>query len=411
MLAFHASAAFVAVLETMSASGVVTREEKMYLTDVLRSEAVKALPAEQNFTIMTRENIIAMLPPGKTIEECEGECLVETGKNISADYVAQGRVGRFDGSLTITVELYETSTSKLIGSFSSKGDNIGLLESEIHQKSKDLFSLILAKAVGKINLQPAFSDRKGPDSELIIRIDSLTDRDGRKFVRGLWELPVGIHSFEFLHPCYETQKFQINVSSDKIIDVMNTIDVAMKMISLRTTYEGASRKSPVYVDGAEVGYTPWQGKVPVCAKIEVGDSSFREIVNVEWSHEGITEIEQELHKIKTVQNDILENSTRVAQQAAAKEAAKMVKQKEKSSIAKPVAITMAALGVASFFAGVYENSVLRRERDKYDKAKYDRQKDFDDQWEKVESAGTLRSVFWGSAAALIAGGVVVFFVF
>ena len=411
LFAFPACAAFVAVLETISGSDVITREEKMYLTDVLRSEAVMTLPAEQNYTIMTRENINMMLPPGKAIEECEGSCLVETGKNISADYVAQGRVGRFDGSLTITVELYETATSKLIGSFSSKGDNIGLLESEIHQKSKDLFSLILAKAVGKINLQPVFSDRKGPDSELIIKIDSLADRDGRKFVRGIWELPAGIHSLEFTHPCYETQMFQVNVSSDKIIDVMNTLDVAMKMISLKTTYEGASRKSPIYVDGVEVGTTPWQGKIPVCAKLEVGDSSFREVVNVEWSHEGITELEQELHKIKTVQNDILENSTRVAQQAAAEEAAKMVNKKEKSSIAKPVAITMAVLGIASLFAGVYENSVLRRERDKYDEARYDRQKDFDDQWEKVESAGTLRNVFWGAASALIAGGVVVFFVF
>lgn len=72
---------------------------------------------------------------------------------------------------------------------------------------------------------------------------------------------------------------------------------------------------------------------------------------------------------------------------------------------------MAVLGIASLFAGVYENSVLRRERDKYDEARYDRQKDFDDQWEKVENAGTLRNVFWGAASALIAGGVVVFFVF
>ena len=53
--AVPALATHVAVLETTAAKDVVTFEEKQYLTDVLRSEAVKALPAEQNFVIMTRE--------------------------------------------------------------------------------------------------------------------------------------------------------------------------------------------------------------------------------------------------------------------------------------------------------------------------------------------------------------------
>ena len=38
-------ATHVAVLETISAKEVLSLEEKQYLTDVLRSEAVKALPA------------------------------------------------------------------------------------------------------------------------------------------------------------------------------------------------------------------------------------------------------------------------------------------------------------------------------------------------------------------------------
>ena len=80
LFAIPASATYVAVLETISPKDVLSLEEKQYLTDVLRSEAVKALPAEMNFTIMTRDNIQMMLPPGKGIEECEGSCLVETGK-------------------------------------------------------------------------------------------------------------------------------------------------------------------------------------------------------------------------------------------------------------------------------------------------------------------------------------------
>lgn len=153
VFAIPASATYVAVLETISPKDVLSLEEKQYLTDVLRSEAVKALPAEMNFTIMTRDNIQMMLPPGKGIEECEGSCLVETGKNIAADYIAQGRVGRFGANLTITVELYETAGNKLMGSFTAKSSDIEKLEVEIRRQAKPLFM----KARGNAYAQPDYA--------------------------------------------------------------------------------------------------------------------------------------------------------------------------------------------------------------------------------------------------------------
>ena len=108
-LASFAMATHVAVLETIGEGKVLGRAERMYLTDRLREVAVKTLPTYMGFTIMTRENINEMLPPGKSLEECEGSCLVETGKNISADFIAQARVNKFGSKLTISVELYETA--------------------------------------------------------------------------------------------------------------------------------------------------------------------------------------------------------------------------------------------------------------------------------------------------------------
>lgn len=135
-------ATHVAVLETTAGSGVITLEEKQYLTDVFRSEAVKVLPAEQNYTIMTRENIQQMLPPGKSIEECEGNCLVETGKNIAADYICQARVGSFGGALTLSAELYETAGNKLIATINGQGANVNELLVIIKEKSPDFFRKI-----------------------------------------------------------------------------------------------------------------------------------------------------------------------------------------------------------------------------------------------------------------------------
>ena len=99
-------------------------------------------------------------------------------------------------------------------------------------------------------------------------------------------------------------------------------------------------------------------------------------------------------------------------QAATDEAARAAAAKEKrSAIAKPVSIAMLVLGLASVGVGIYENSVAKDERKKYDEAAFDNKKDFDGQWDKVESAKTMRNIFYGVGAGLLGVGAVVFFVF
>lgn len=144
-LSTGALASYVAVLETGAdgdAKSRVSLSDRQYLTNVLREEAVKQLPPEQNYTIMTRENIQQMLPPGKSVEECEGGCLVETGKNIAADYVCQARVGSFDGDLTLSAELYETAGNKLIASFNGSGTSLKDLLSLVKEKSAEFFGVV-----------------------------------------------------------------------------------------------------------------------------------------------------------------------------------------------------------------------------------------------------------------------------
>ncbi|SIO05115.1 PEGA domain-containing protein [Fibrobacter sp. UWB11] len=153
-------AKYMAVLETLSPNDLLTRQEKLYLTDILRGQAVHILPAEQNWTIMTRENINVMLPPGKTIEECEGSCLAETGKNIAADYVAQARISQFGKSLAISAELYETASSKLISSFAGKGETVDDIEKIIKESAPSFFRKARDNAlngVGYVSTNNAFS--------------------------------------------------------------------------------------------------------------------------------------------------------------------------------------------------------------------------------------------------------------
>ena len=405
LFAYPALAAYVAVLETISGSGVVTHEEKLYLTDVLRSEAVKALPAELNFTIITRENINMMLPTGKVIEDCEGECLVETGKNISADYVAQAHVGRFANDLTITVELYETAGNKLLGSFSSRAPNIESIEREIREKSRKLFAQITTITFGTLVLQPVLTDNIGTTADLVVKIDGETQRDGRKFTRGDLTLTPGTHEIELIHKCYEPQKFKINVSSGKTIEVCESMNVAMGDISLKTLFNENFREVPVYVNGSKVGITPYSGRIPVCAKIDVGEEGYREQVSINWKSKNKLKVIHVLRSAKLTEVELRADSLAKARQMAAENAAIAAAAKEKTSaITKPISIAMMALGVAGVVVGVYENAVGNDERKKYDNADFKNKHDFDKQWDKVESARAKRNVFYGVGFGLIGVG-------
>ena len=416
ILALPAFATHVAVLETIAAKDALSLEEKQYLTDVLRSEAVKALPAEHNYVIMTRENIITMLPPGKTLEDCEGECLVETGKNIAADYIAQGHVGRLGDELTITVELYETAGNKLLGSFISKAQNIATLESEIRQKSQDLFLQIIASTFGTLDIQPILKKNIGSEADLVIKIDGNASREGRKYARGTWDFAPGMHEVEFEHRCYEPQKFKVNVQSGKTTSVSNTLDAIMGNVTLTTNFKGAFREVPVFVNGVKAGHTPFTGRLPVCSKFEVGEDEFRETVVMEWAGQQKLDVTHNLNKAKPtaeeLRADSLAAAERMAEQQAAEEEARIVAAKERrASIAKPVSIAMMVLGLASVGIGIYENAVGNDERKKYDDAAFDNKEEFDDQWDKVESARKKRNIFYGIGGGLIGAGAVVYFVF
>lgn len=374
-------AKYVAVLETMAdpaAKELVTASDRIYLTNVLREEAVRVLPAEQNFTIMTRENINAMLPPGKTIEDCEGSCLAETGKNIAADYVAQARVGMFAGALTLSVEMYETASNKLVASFNADGESVKALLDIIKQKSPDFFKKAKAGSTGfdgvggigsisgggdfsfqgtqkfivEIVTNPAGAlptvDGKGfpkctstpckvqveagehrfvasmehyDDAEALVTVvennqqvvmnlspnfgnldlrpalipnvgktkDFRLTVDENSVQYGMVPLDPGVHMVRVTHPCYDPVEFSVNIEKQKSLTFYNSLNRGAGGLVLDVERDGEPLAVPVYIDGKEVGSTPFEGTVPMCAEVSVGEDHAREIVPVDlkW-HEVVT---------------------------------------------------------------------------------------------------------------------------
>ncbi|MCL1956181.1 MAG: hypothetical protein FWF63_02560 [Fibromonadales bacterium] len=136
----------VAIINTMDDYDSISVANMTYLTDRLRETAVNVLPSER-FGVMTTESIVAFLGSmDNTIKVCkEASCLAELGRKVSADYVAQGRIGRFNENLTIKVELYSVVSGNLMGSFTGESKDIAGLRDIINENAANLFKKMLVE--------------------------------------------------------------------------------------------------------------------------------------------------------------------------------------------------------------------------------------------------------------------------
>lgn len=131
----------IAVLET-TGDPSFSQEEKNYITDKIRERAVTILPPNQNYEVMSRDGILTALPSGKSLEKCDGKCLTEIGKKISANYVCQAKISQVFGQYAVNLELYETASGKLLGSFTQRQPSIEALLADIEKESDRLFKII-----------------------------------------------------------------------------------------------------------------------------------------------------------------------------------------------------------------------------------------------------------------------------
>ncbi len=131
----------VAVLELNDNSkGLVTAEERLFLSNLVR-QAANRLPQDR-FMVMTQENIIALLPEGKTLEDCmsKATCEVTMGRELGADYIITGEVVKFGESLRIALKLHESSSGALKSSDTISGNKVEELEGNIQGSAIGLFS-------------------------------------------------------------------------------------------------------------------------------------------------------------------------------------------------------------------------------------------------------------------------------
>jgi len=155
LLLATANAATIAILEITIADDDeidFTIDETKFLSDELRRQATVLLP--KDYTVLTREEIIALAQ--QTTENLS--TAINIGRAIKSDYVTQGLISKIGGVFTLTVEIYETSSGKLLGYFTKESPDLKSFLSIIRENSPNLFEKITPKEETPITITETVKD-------------------------------------------------------------------------------------------------------------------------------------------------------------------------------------------------------------------------------------------------------------
>ena len=306
---FPAVTARVAVLDFQDASdGAVTPQEVLYLSNLVRGAARRTLPAER-FVLMTRENIQELLPEGRTLADCVGECAVETGRRIGADYVATGEVTVFAGEIRVTVNMHDTATKNLLGQVIAGAPKLLGVEKDLNGKILTLLAplrgnVALAVPVGGEERPigggtQAWSAGGATEEVALFESDpagALVEIDGQPVGETPCKraLRVGVYQIGFKKVRYLAHTQALEVKSGAVPKVSATLMPDFGWLTVESDPPGL----PLTIDGESAGRTPLAAREIDTGPHDVLVSS--ESYNAEGRHVVIDRGEREFVRVAPV---------------------------------------------------------------------------------------------------------------
>jgi hypothetical protein len=129
----------LAVLDLKNFTRDLSKENALYFSDVIRQASLRMEPG---LDIMTRENLLVLLQStGKKLEECEGECEVDTGRRIGADNIISGEIQKVGTRYKMTLRLHDTHEGRLLASAIGSGKSIDELDESAQKAAEELFTV------------------------------------------------------------------------------------------------------------------------------------------------------------------------------------------------------------------------------------------------------------------------------
>jgi uncharacterized repeat protein (TIGR02543 family) len=148
----------------------------------------------------------------------------------------------------------------------------------IVNSNNQYISINLKPNVGVLAIKPAYSGNIGADRGWSLSIN------GEQAFAYENTLSPGNYSVKLNHDCYEEISFKAGIvkGRSETFDMAQHLKLKTGILVLYAQRDGLPVSEPVFVNGSPAGQTPFNGYVPVCSEITIGNNGDK--VNVAIAH-------------------------------------------------------------------------------------------------------------------------------
>lgn len=262
---------------------------RLSLTDQVRRMGLTFLVPSSEYRILTRENLETMLPPGKTMADCVGECAIMTARQMKVDFVITGQVVQIEGQLRLNLGVYATNTATPLANITAGGDSPVRLEVDLTRKLHRVFTAVLDHVGGTNGQRQSVGD--------IVTVEFRSEPAGATVTvdgRTLCETPckedleVGRYRVSMAKVGYVSKEANEQVLKGRSVSMRLAKDEGgMQIRSL-------PRQMDIFMNGKHVGETPQRfSRSPKLYKVQVGreECAIPHIQNVSVARGRVIEID------------------------------------------------------------------------------------------------------------------------
>ncbi len=248
-------------------------------------------------------------------------------------------------------------------------------------RNNQSISIRLKSNFGFLEIRPAYIEGIGEEDDWNL---SINEKLYRSFEN---RFSPGNYNVKLSHRCYETISFMagINKGSREIFDMADHIKLKKGGLALSAEKNGEPASEPVFVNGKQIGDTPFRDAVPLCSEIEIGES--RETVNVVLKY-----------------NESVKHTHYALAQATAQDYS-YAKKKSRKFFSKPSFLIGVGLDVAAAVAillGYEANTDAANEHSSYYAMSSG---NYSSAWKSVEDKKNERNMWYAIGGVLLASGI------
>jgi len=232
----------------------------------------------------------------------------------------------------------------------------------INQNNQNI-TIRLKPNIGLLAIKPAYSESIGISTGWSLSIN------GKGYSSYENALPPGNYTVKLSHECYEDMTFKAAVAKGKseVFDMAQHLKLKMGNLVLNAEKGGEPVSEPVFANGNKIGETPFNGAVPVCARITIGDR--RDKVNVTVAHNQTVQYKHIIPiEAFTADRTLSDGRDKIQEQQAIErakeqqrqEAENAQKSKRKNNIALGTAIGFDIAGAGLVVYGIIEDANAKK---------------------------------------------------